>query len=162
MKVLLFALAFILILPVCAQHHYIKKAFAFYQRINSGAPPVYKNGIATSRSQTKEFIYLEISGNTKPKITEVAYKGILYSDVDVYPAGLEKLNAGIEKATGKIVVLRPAKGNSLWRLEFVVNEIPGDHLPSRENKILIKGEKGGRPFSVKIDEEKELKPLIGY
>lgn len=162
MKVLLFTPALILVLSSCAQTVNIKKAFAFYQSVNSGAPPVYKNGKAISKSLTREFIYLEISGNTKPKIKEVTYKGNVYSDVQVYLVGQQQINAGIAKATGSPVMLSPAKGDTFWRLEIIIPESTIEHPISRQNKIIVKGESEGRSFSIKIDNEKELKPLIGY
>ncbi len=152
---------FISLLSSCAQSRYIKKVYAFSIQINPGAPPKYKNGVEVNRSQIKKFIYLECTGSSKPTINEVEYKGNLYKDPEIFFAGNEQIKAGINQSTGKVVLLSPAKGNRLWRIEITIAESEKNKTVSAKNNIVINGEKDGHPFTVKIDKEIELKPFIG-
>lgn len=147
----------------CTPSRSVQKAYAFSQHINFGTIATDENGNQiTSGSQTNRIIYLESKDNTKPVINEVVYKAKIYKNAEVTLAGQSPVQIGIKSSDGKNIILTPAPGNYLWKMEFILTENENkQQVNTDENKIIIKGKTGGKAFTLTINNEIELQPVIG-
>ena len=163
MKFLILIAVFLsLILSGCTQTSLLKNALAYSMQISTGAPPKYKNGVAINRSYTMKFIYFE-STKVKPIIKELIYNGTLINGTEVFLAGNTTVEIGTNKSDGMPIKLSPSKGNSIWRIEFRTTENQEEkNSTAAKSNILIIGKINGKPFSIKINSQIELKPFIGY
>jgi hypothetical protein len=143
----------------CAQMGTLVKAQAFYKLSFPGTVMRDIDGKEVDRGvDTVYQVYVEIKGNTRPVIDSVFIKGRPFTAV-VYPLTKPEYAIGNRKSDERRVVLQPAKGNSLWRLE--ISPVPG---AARTKKsfvlVLLKGRKAGKNLTYTITRLVELSPDI--
>jgi hypothetical protein len=156
MRNLLLLLFLFLFLNACSQTKSgIRKSYAFFQLSFPGNIPVDDNGNPMRGADTLRFVYMECSGNKAPAISSVQYNNRMY-DAAVFPAGKTPATPGIKKGSNEKVVLKPAAGNSLWRIELT----PIERKAAPQKGMIIKGALNGRPFTSTIKKEIELEPEI--
>lgn len=143
----------------CAQTGSLVKAQAFYKLSFPGTVMRDIDGKEVDRGvDTVYQVYVEVMGNARPVIDSVFIRGRPFTAV-VYPLTKPEYIIGNRKSDERRVVLQPAKGNSLWRLE-----ISPIAAPARTKKslilVLLKGRKAGKNFSYTITRLVELSPDI--
>jgi len=144
------------------QSRYIKKGYAYSQQVKSGVNQIDEKGNSIIPGiEIKGFIYLESKGSIKPQIDKVTYKGISYNNPRVFLAGNSKIEIGDNKADGKPIILSPAKGNILWRIDLTLTGKEFNNKTSAPNIIIVKGKKDGHLFSIKINKVIELQTAVG-
>jgi hypothetical protein len=152
----------VLFVTACTQSRYIKKGYAYSQQVKSGVNQIDEKGNSiTPGIEIMGFIYLESKGSIKPKIDKVIYKGILYNNPRIFSSGNSKIVIGDNKADGKPIILSPAKGNTLWRIDLTLTGKDLNNKTRAQNTIIVKGKKDGHFFSIKIDKVIELQTAIG-
>lgn len=146
----------------CTQSRYIKKGYAYSQQVKSGVNQIDEKGNSiTPGIEIMGFIFLECKGSIKPKIDKVIYKGIPYNNPRVFPAGNSRTEIGNNKVDGKPIILSPAKGNMLWRIDLTLTGKDLNNKTSSQNTIIVKGKKDEHLFSIKIDKVIELQTAVG-
>ena len=148
-----------LFLTACAQTGALVKAQAFYKLSFPGTVLRDIEGKEVDRGvDTVYQVYLEVKGNARPVIDSVFIKSRPFTAV-VYPLTKPEYAIGNRKSDERRVVLQPAKGNSLWRLE--ISPVPA---AARTKKsfipVLLKGRKAGKNFTYTITRLIELSPDI--
>jgi hypothetical protein len=141
-----------LLFSACAQTRTgIQKAHAFFKVSIPGNIPVDEQGNPMKRDDTVRVIYMECSGAAKPEINEVLYPGKAYT-ASVFEEK-SSVQVGNENYNNSPLSVKPAKGNTLWRVELTPS---GAKKTPRTNKIIIKGARNGRTFSQVIEGETQL------
>ena len=130
----------------CAQKSTgIQKTYAYFRVSTPGNIPVDEHGNALERDDTVRVIYMECSGAAMPVIDYVQYPGKLYT-ASVFKE--EQVPVTVGRFT-----IRPAKANTLWRVELTPSD---EKKPPRTSKIIMKGKRNGRTFSQVIVRETQL------
>jgi hypothetical protein len=139
----------------CNAQNKVQRAQAFFTVSIPGIQLTDENGNRINPEPIVErFIYLECKFSCKPKIDSVLYNGIWFA-----PSVADKeeivSNIGINKNNGVPVLLKPKKGNHIWRIDLVQ---PGSKILQHESvkKILIKGKLDKTKFNYTIYTETEL------
>jgi len=148
------------VLTSCAQTKYsIKKIYAFSVEHLPGNIPVDPNGKSLYRGpDTLNTVFIELQGEAVHWNT--AWKNGKVYNIDSSPVTGDVHEIGQEKVSGKKVIIQPAKGNRLFRLELVPTDrkikSPMSVLPGQ---ILIKGKAGNKVILRKITDQVELVPI---
>lgn len=163
----------VIIFSGCSQSRNLEKAHAFFQHITYGTIAVDDKGNQlTPGSKTERFIYMETKANAKPIINHIIYNGYDIKNPLLISVAQQTVNVGAKNSDNKQIVLVPAKGNRLWKIELSIpeKEIRQDKpevITINENTvsvpvdIIIKGKYGGRAFTFTINEAVELRPVMG-
>jgi hypothetical protein len=133
----------------------IRKTYAFFQVSFPGNIPVDDNGNPMKGADTLRFVYIETSGRQAPTISSAQYNNTTYS-ASVFPAEKVPVTAGTKKGSDQKIIIKPAAGNSLWRIELT----PAGRTKSLQKSMIIKGAVNGKPFTTTIKKEVELEPEI--
>ncbi len=161
MKIFLLIGCFVvtLICTACAQSlHGIQKGYAFFKESIPGNIQVDERGNEVKPGiDTVRFIFIEWKGRVLPPINTVQYKNKNFQ-VSIFPVEQSQVEVGQEKISGKNIILKPAKGNTLWKLLLTSAVNKNSLTPSY--KIILKGKKNGQPFQWVIDNEVEIQAEI--
>ena len=156
------------IIQACSQSRNAPKAYAFIQHMNYGTVAVDDKGNqVTPGSRTTRSVYVECTGNTKPLIQKISYNDIVYKNPPMISLGDKQVQVGIRKADGENIILLPAHGYKLWKIELQVPVLQphAGQINANEKtppqKIIISGKQNGRSFTLTINNEVELQPIAG-
>ena len=131
-----------------AQSKNIKNATAFAKAVAYGKEMRDLDGNTVARHDTAYFLYVEVKGHHQPQITSIEYNGRLFSGA-VHPVTEKRIEAGINKSTGKKVFITTNSANSLWRIELnppsSINK-----KTSNSKKMIVKGRANNQPFTLTI------------
>ena len=147
----------------CQSKSGIKKAYAFIEISNPGTIMMDDNGNPVKPNMIiHRFIYIENKGNTKPDIESVQYKNEILT-VLVLPVNSSPEEAGKKKMNGEKILLNPAKGNTLWKLELQpLDPKKKINSASSVNKIIINEIKDRKHLKFIMDRDTELQgPMYG-
>ena len=149
----------ILMFTACAQSQYgMQKGYAFFKKSIPGNIQVDERGNEVKPGiDTVRFIFIEWKGRVLPPINTVQYKNKNFQ-VSIFPVEQSQVEVGQEKISGKNIILKPAKGNTLWKLLLTSAVNKNSLTPSY--KIILKGKKNGQPFQWVIDNEVEIQAEI--
>jgi hypothetical protein len=149
----------ILIFTSCAQPLYsLHRGYAFFKKSTPGNIQVDEKGNEIKPGiDTVRFIFIEWKGKLSPTIDSVQYRNKIFS-ISVFPVEQSQVEIGQEKISGENIILKPSKGNSLWRLVLMAGEKSNSAIAN--DKITLKGKKNGQPFQWVIDKEVEIKGEI--
>ena len=135
----------------------IQKAYAFVAITLPGNIIADEQGNAMKPPlNISRFIYIETKGKIKPSIECVIY-GSESCKVEISAVSDLPENLLINKNGNKKIFLKPAAGNTLWRLDPIFPEgkkVNGE--PSLYKKIILKEKKNGKKLKFTIDNEIEL------
>ena len=149
----------ILIFTSCAQPLYsLHRGYAFFKKSTPGNIQVDEKGNEIKPGiDTVRFIFIEWKGKLSPTIDSVQYRNKIFN-ASVFPVEQAYVEVGQEKISGENIILKPAMGNTLWRILLAST----NKKPSFAEKAVIrlKGKKNGRPFEWVIDKEIELQAEI--
>lgn len=158
----LLLLFFFLFIAAFTQVRPVVKGYVFSQLINEGVNRVDENGNSTSAGlKTKIYIYLEVRGSGKPMVSQVRYNSKVFNDPTVYSITGVPAYVGSTAAGGKKIVLSPARGNHLWRIEFTITENQEKPLVATHPTILVKGSIDRRAFTIVLKNEVALAEAVG-
>ena len=149
----------ILIFTSCAQPlHGLQKGYAFFKKSAPGNIQVDEKGNEIKPGiDTVRFIFIEWKGTLSPTIDSIQYRNKIFS-ISVFPVEQSQVEIGQEKIGGENIILKPAKGNTLWRI-LLTSAVKRNSTVAND-KIILKGKKNGRPFQWVIDKEIEIQAEI--
>jgi len=149
----------ILIFTSCAQPLYsLHRGYAFFKKSTPGNIQVDEKGNEIKPGiDTVRFIFIEWKGKLSPPIDIVLYKNKIFT-VSVFPVEQAYIEVGQEKISGENIILKPAKGNTLWRI--VLTSAIKRNSAIANDRIILKGKKNGKPFQWAIDKEIEIQGEI--
>jgi hypothetical protein len=136
----------------------MQKGYAFFKKSMPGNIQVDEKGNEVNPAiDTVRFIFIESKGSLPPTIDSVIYRNKIFS-TSIIPVNQLQVEVGQEKISGENIILKPARGNTLWRILLTST----DKNPSVAGKAVIKlkGKKNGRAFEWVIDREIELQTEI--
>lgn len=150
-----------IIITACAQVRPIVKGYVYSQLINEGVNQVDENGNSVSSGLNRKiYIYLEGSGSGKPSISQVRYNGKIYNAPPVYFNADIPVAVGTVAASGKKIMLSPARRNHLWRTELTIAENENKPAGIPHSTILVNGIKDGKAFTIVLKNEVILAAAI--
>ncbi|MEQ1677472.1 MAG: hypothetical protein ABL876_12265, partial [Chitinophagaceae bacterium] len=129
----------------------VVSGFAYYQKVSPGNIRK-EEGLAITQNDTTRLLFIEVSGKTAPTADSIFYKYKSYYKIVIIP--VKKLPAKIGKKEF------PAKGNSMWQLLFSDENSNEIKIPPVQNRIIVKGYCGTKPFRLIITKERELPSLF--
>lgn len=141
-KLLLLSLSCcVLFLYACAQGSTrVYKVYAFVKITIPGMPMADKDGNRVNPEPVKEhFLYVETRGQQPPDFDMVYYNAAAFACT---PVKVTDKKIGIQKDNGEPVVLKTAKGNTLWQLEL--QPVNGAKVSNSDQVLQIKLKKGKR------------------
>jgi hypothetical protein len=155
-KYLLFYSLLSISLLSCAQSkHLVKNVYATYTVHLPGNIAVDRNGNSISPGDTLNTIYVE---TTTEQIhwTRAWKDGKDYSVIQTLITK-SPFDAGTDKTSNKKIILHPAKGNILWKLQLVpeVKLFPAPHKTLR-GEIILEGMHHGKKITQKIFKQIEI------
>lgn len=163
MKYSLLIFLTVVCLTACAQEKYgIKRVVAFRSLRMPGNIPVDENGNSLFKGpDTINTIYVETS--RKGVQWETAWKnGKAYSVVAELLPGAS-FEAGTGKATGKKIVLTPAKGNQQWLLQLEpLEKTQKAPIALKAGELLLKGKYGKTIVLQTVKQQTELEVMPAY
>ncbi len=96
----------------------IYKAYAYFTVSIPGAQMVDDNGRRIPPVPNVErFIYLECTGKKKPAIGSITYNSILFK-ATITDVSANSIKVGKRNLDEKEILLKPKKGNRVWKLEL--------------------------------------------
>ena len=109
----------VLILSSCAQKiSAVKNIYPFIIVSTPGRAMADDNGNTINPKPIIErFIYIECKGANQPLIDTILYNGNTFKPVLTKVEG-QSVQAGINDNNGEPVMIKTAKGNTLWRIEL--------------------------------------------
>jgi len=149
----------VLIFTSCAQSlHDMQKGYAFFKESIPGNIQVDEKGNEIKPGiDTVRFIFVEWKGKLPPPIDIVLYRNRIFN-VSIFPVEQPHVELGQEKISGKNIILKPAKGNTLWKL--LLTSVGNKNSLTYSYKIILEGKKNGQPFQWVIDKEVEIQAEI--
>jgi hypothetical protein len=142
----------------CAQPlHGFQKGYAFFKKSMPGNIQVDEKGNEVSPvADTVRFIFIESKGKLPPSIDNVIYRNKTFN-ISILPVNQPQVQVGQEKISGKNIILKPARGNTLWKILLIST----DKIPVPGNTVIkLKGKQNGKSFEWVIDREIELQAEI--
>ncbi|HVE61974.1 MAG TPA: hypothetical protein VNA26_09150, partial [Chitinophagaceae bacterium] len=137
MKSFLFIWHFVitLIFNACAQSiHDMQKGYAFFKESIPGNIQVDEKGNEIKPAlDTVRFVFIEWKGKSSPPIDIVSYRGKIFN-ASIFPVVQTQVEIGQAKISGENIILKPARGNTLWRILLTYT----DNRPSLAGKPVIK------------------------
>lgn len=147
-----------LMCTTCAQPlHGIQKGYAFFKKSIPGNIQVDEKGNEVNPVvDTVRFIFIESKGKLPPSIDNVIYRNKTLN-ASILPVNQPQVQVGQEKISGKNIILKPARGNTLWKVLLIST----DKKPVAGNAVIkLKGKRNGRPYEWVIEREIELEAEI--
>ncbi|MDQ3681728.1 MAG: hypothetical protein M3352_01490 [Bacteroidota bacterium] len=143
----------------CAQSlHSMQNGYAFFKKLNPGNVQVDENGNEANRgADTVRFIFIELKGKLSPSIDIVLYRNEIFN-ASIFPVEQSQVEVGQEKISGENITLKPAMGNTLWRI--ILTKANKKNSLAASDKIILKGKKNGQPFQWVIHKEVEIQAEI--
>ena len=158
-KLFLILIGFIFLNTANAQKYFKPSGYAFSILIQPGTIQVDEYGIPVKRKINKErFIYITTDSKIKPVITSIFY-GTTEVKWELLPTPKKEFSA-VQEISQKTVTIKPAFGNSMWRI--IIQEIANNSITGKALPIIIKGKKLNRPFTILINTETALQGFDTY
>jgi hypothetical protein len=158
MKISFLFTALIASVGLFAQSTYgIKKVHAYYEEHMPGNIPVGEDGQPVKKYPVVvHHIFIETGSKTKIQWKTAWKDGKSYS-VSTIEVTASPVVLGKEKISEKEVVLKPSKGNKLWKLELnTQNKMTKSPLKAKAGEIILQGIYNGKKIYKRIEKEIEL------
>lgn len=130
-----------------AQIHYSQKLYHFIERRTSDTP---------GDTVTTHFIFIEVAKDSMPIWTKAIIDGSTYT---VHSTRVETLplEVGVRMSDKRKVVIRSNENNSLWKLEFdLEQEAPQATGNAKKGAVILKGTMANREISRTVSGGVEL------
>jgi len=137
----------------------IKRSYAFLTEHQPGNIMVKPDGSPVHDGpDTLLTVYLEMPAAGAPVIAwrKAWWCGVTYS-INAVPAGKTQKEVGTGKANREKIILTPAKGNCLWKLDlFHAENSAAPPLLSKPGELILEGKRAGKKIILHISNVVEL------
>jgi hypothetical protein len=134
----------------CAQTSFIKRGAAFVSETAPGTEMVDDNGNPVAQKRIVNYIvYIEFSGEA-PEWKYAWYNNEFFI-LQAAKINTKTFEVGINKTTGKKIILQQAKGNQLWQLDFIRSDNPMKvPIKKQKNEVILEGIRQNKKFHYRI------------